>query len=130
MEHIMKLNENAFDRIKSGKKKREYRINDDKRQQVRVGDIIIFQKLPELKETIKVEVINIDRYENLEDAITQHFEEDFRERHSSIEETVSSFYEKGYYTEEEVKKNGVVVFKIKKQRLLHYNATACYLKKK
>lgn len=32
MEHIMKLNEKAFERIKSGKKKREYRINDEKRQ--------------------------------------------------------------------------------------------------
>ena len=129
MEHIMKLNEKAFERIKSGKKKREYRINDDKRQQIRVGDVIVFQKLPELKETIRVEVTNIYRYENLEEAITKHFEEDFRERHSSIEETVSSFYEKGYYTKAEVKKNGVVVFEIKKQRLLHYNATACYLKK-
>ena len=129
MEHIMKLNKKAFERIKSGKKKREYRINDDKRQQVRVGDIIIFQKLPELKETIRVEVTNIDRYENLKEAITKHFEEDFIERHSSIEETVNSFYEKGYYTEEEVKKNGVIVFEIKKQRNLHYNATACYLKK-
>lgn len=129
MEHIMKLNENAFERIKSGKKKREYRINDAKRQHIRVGDIIVFQKLPELKENIKVEVINIDRYVNLEDAITKHFEEDFRERHSSIEETINSFYEKGYYTEEEVKENGVVVFEIKKQRLLHYNATVCYLKK-
>ena len=27
MEHIMKLNENAFERIKSGEKKREYRVN-------------------------------------------------------------------------------------------------------
>ncbi len=38
----MKLNAQAFERIKQGKKKREYRINDDKRKQVSVGDIIIF----------------------------------------------------------------------------------------
>ena len=129
MEHIMKLNENAFERVKSGKKKREYRINDDKRRQVSVGDVIVFQKLPELKETIKVEVVNIHRYDTLEDAIGENFEDDFSERHSSIDETVNSFYEKGYYTEDEVKENGIIVFEIKKQRLLHYNATACYLKK-
>lgn len=34
MEHIMKLNENAFERIKRGEKKREYRVNDSKRKQV------------------------------------------------------------------------------------------------
>ena len=97
MEHIMKLNEKAFERIKSGKKKREYRINDEKRKQVRVGDIIVFQKLPELKETIKVEVTNIHRYENFEEAITKHFKEDFREKHSSIDEAIKAFYKKGYY---------------------------------
>ena len=129
MEHIMKLNENAFERIKNGKKKREYRLNDDKRQQVRVGDTIVFQKLPDLKETIKVDVTNIHRYNTLEEAISDNFELDFSDRHSNIEETVSSFYEKGYLTKKEVKENGVVVFEIKKQRLLHYNATACYLKK-
>lgn len=114
MEHIMKLNENAFERVKSGKKKREYRINDDKRRQVSVGDVIVFQKLPELKETIKVEVVNIHRYDTLEDAIGENFEDDFSERHSSIDETVNSFYEKGYYTEDEVKENGIIVFEIKK----------------
>ena len=114
MEHIMKLNENAFERVKRGKKKREYRINDDKRRQVSVGDVIVFQKLPELKETIKVEVVNIHRYDTLEDAIGENFEDDFSERHSSIDETVNSFYEKGYYTEDEVKENGIIVFEIKK----------------
>lgn len=113
----MKLNAQAFERIKQGKKKREYRINDDKRKQVRVGNIIIFQKLPELEETIKVEVTNIYRYDNLEEAISKHFEEDFKERHSSIDETVNSFYEKGYYTKEEVNENGVVVFEIKKSNI-------------
>ena len=32
MEHIMKLFESDFDNLKSGKKKREYRLNDDKRK--------------------------------------------------------------------------------------------------
>ena len=129
MEHIMKLNANAFERIKQGKKKREYRVNDDKRKQVRVGDIIVFQKLPDLDESIKVEVKSVDIYSSLEEAVSENFVEDFSNRHSSIDETVSSFYGKGYYSEKEVSKNGIVVFTIKKKRNVHYNATACYLKK-
>ena len=46
MEYIMELDEHTFEKIKMGKKKREYRINDDKTKQVRVGDFIIFHKLP------------------------------------------------------------------------------------
>lgn len=30
MEHIMKLYESSFEDVKSGKKKREYRLNDEK----------------------------------------------------------------------------------------------------
>ena len=129
MEHIMKLNEKAFERIKSGHKKREYRVYDDKRKQVRVGDVIVFKKLPELRETIKVEVVKIDRFDNFREAVNVFFNDDFSNNHTSIDETVNSFYSKGYYEKEEVKKNGVVVFEIRKQRNLHYNATVCYLKK-
>ena len=40
MEHIMKLYESSFEDLKSGRKKREYRLNDGKRMWVRVGDTI------------------------------------------------------------------------------------------
>mgnify|MGYP004553207513 FL=1 len=59
MEHIMKLFESDFDNLKSGKKKREYRLNDDKRKQVRIGDTIRFLKLPNLEEEFVVDVKNI-----------------------------------------------------------------------
>ena len=129
MEHIMKLNASAFERISCGEKRREYRLYDDKRRLVRIGDTIVFKKLPELKESIKVEVTNIDIYDNFKDAITKHFEDDFSTRYESINDAVNSFYGKGYYTKEEEASTGVVVFEIKKKRVLHYNATACYLKK-
>lgn len=50
MEHIMKLNASTFEDVKSGKKRREYRLNDEKRKLVRVGDTIRFLKLPNLYE--------------------------------------------------------------------------------
>ncbi len=54
MEHIMKLYESSFNDLKLGKKKREYRLNDDKRKLVKVGDIIKFLKLPNLDEELIV----------------------------------------------------------------------------
>ena len=50
MEHIMKLNASTFEDVKSGKKRRKYRLNDEKRKLVRVGDTIRFLKLPNLYE--------------------------------------------------------------------------------
>lgn len=129
MIHIMKINDNAFERMKKGIKIREYRVNDEKRKLVRVGDIIEFQKISNHEEKIQMDVKDINYLYSLNDAISLHFDEDFGDRHSDIKSTVNSFYQKGYCTEEEIKKNGMVVFEIKKHRITHANATACYLKK-
>lgn len=127
MIHKMKLNDNAFERMKKGLKKREYKVNDEKRQQVRIGDIIEFQKISNPEEKIVMDVIDIKYFKNLEDAVSAHFEEDFESRHHNIEEVVNSFYQ--YYSKEEIEKNGMVVLELKKHRIAHLNAVVCYLKK-
>ena len=56
MNHEMKLKPRPYAKIKSGSKTIELRLNDEKRQQVRVGDTITFSnmELPELKLRTKV----------------------------------------------------------------------------
>ena len=50
MLHKMKLNESPFERIKNGSKTMEFRLYDEKRQKVKIGDKIEFSKLPDLQE--------------------------------------------------------------------------------
>ena len=59
MKYIMKLNPKYFEYMKNGTKEVEIRLNDDKRKNIKIGDEIIFQKEPELKEELctKVEFI-------------------------------------------------------------------------
>ena len=113
MLHKMKINDNAFDRMKKGSKKREYRVNDEKRQFIRCVDLLELAKITNPEETIVMDVKNIENYITLEEAVSSHFDEDFSDRHNDIKSTVASFYEKGYYTEEEVQKDGIVVFELK-----------------
>jgi len=54
MKHRMRLSESAFEKIKTGKKQMEIRCNDEKRQLLKVGDVICFYKLPEEKEELKL----------------------------------------------------------------------------
>jgi len=117
MVHIMKINDNAFERMKKGVKKREYRVNDKKRKLVRVGDIIEFQKISNQEEKIQMDVKDINWFHSLNDAISLYFDEDFSDRHSDIKSAINSFYQKGYCTEGEIEKNGMVVFEIKKHRI-------------
>lgn len=128
MKHVMKLNEKAFNRMKEGSKKREYRVNDHKRKLVRIGDRIEFRKLPDLQEKIEMDVQKVEVFSSLEEAITPYFEEDFSKRHKDKKSTIESFYKKGFVTKEEEKENGVVVFTLKKHRITHYNSAATYLK--
>lgn len=57
MHHAMSLYEKPFDLIRERRKTIEVRCNDEKRRKLRVGDTITFRKLPELSESIDVEVL-------------------------------------------------------------------------
>lgn len=125
----MKLYESSFEDLKTGKKKREYRLNDSKRQLVRVGDTIKFLKLPDLKDEFIVDVEKVELFDNWFDCYSKYYEEDFKNRYSTVEKIIEDTYAGGYYSKEETDKNGCVVFTIKKHRIVHANSTACYLKK-
>ena len=82
MLYKMKLNESPFERIKNGTKTIEFRLYDEKRQQVKVGDQIEFSKLPNLQEKLKVDVIGLYREET--------FEKLFKKLYSDDEEKVET----------------------------------------
>lgn len=110
----MKLYESSFNDLKTGKKKREYRLNDDKRKLVRIGDTIKFLKLPNLDEEFIVDVKNIEAFDNWHDCYSKYYDEDFKNRYDSVDAVVQDTYGGGYYTKEESEENGIVVFSIKK----------------
>ena len=89
MLHKMKLNESPFERIKSGTKTIEFRLFDEKRQQIKVGDQIEFSKLPNLQEKLLVDVVELYR-----------------------DETFESLFRKLYNNEEEIKRKTKSMYKI------------------
>lgn len=110
MEHIMKLYESSFNDLKYGKKKREYRLNDDKRKLVRVGDTIKFLKLPNLDEEFIVDVKNVEIFDNWFNCYSKYYEEDFKDRYDNIDAVVLDTYDGGYYSKEESEENNCVIF--------------------
>lgn len=105
MIHKMKLNEGPFERIKNGTKTIEFRLYDEKRRKVKVGDKIEFSKLPDLQEKILVDVLDIYRDET--------FEMLFRKLYTDKEEIkrkTESMHQ--YYSYEEEKEYSVVGIKI------------------
>ena len=67
MEHEMKLQDKYYNYILNGTKRIELRLYDEKRQQIKIGDIIKFYKEPELKDTFCAKVIGLLRYNSFSD---------------------------------------------------------------
>ena len=99
MIHKMKLNEDPFNRMKNGTKTIEFRLYDEKRKQVKVGDKIEFSKLPDLKEKLLVDVIDIYKestFENLFKKILKDSEEEIKRKTKSMHEIYSPEKERQY----------------------------------
>ena len=106
MLHEMKLNESPFERIKNGTKTIEFRLFDEKRQQIKVGDQIEFSKLPDLQEKLLVNVVELYRENTFEDL--------FRKLYTDEEEITmktKDMYE--IYSPEKEQQYGILGIKIK-----------------
>ena len=106
MIHKMKLNERPFENIKNGTKTIEFRLYDEKRKKVKIGDQIEFSKLPDLQEKILVQVLDLYRDETFEKLFEKIYTDE-----NEIKRKAKSMYQ--YYSEEQEKENGVVGIKIK-----------------
>ena len=91
MKHEMKLNNKPFEKIKKGTKTIELRLNDEKRQLLKVNDFIEFTNITN-NEKLLVKIENL--YDSYEIANPKDMEE--------------------YYSVEKQKQYGVVGIKIKK----------------
>ena len=102
----MKLNESPFERIKNGTKTIEFRLYDEKRQQIKIGDQIEFSKLTDLQEKLLVDVIDLFREDTFEKLFKKLYtnEEEINRKTKSMEQ---------YYPYEKEKEYGVLGIKIK-----------------
>lgn len=105
MLYKMKLKESPFERIKNGTKTIEFRLYDEKRQKIKVGDQIEFSKLPDLQEKLLVDVVELyreDTFENLFRKLKYNEEEIIRK--------TKAMYE--FYLPEQEKQYGALGIKI------------------
>ena len=108
--HQMKLRPAPFAAIQSGRKTVELRLNDEKRQKIKVGDTIVFTRA-ETGETIHAVVLDVRGYPDFE-ALYQS------------EDPIAMGYNHGdkvdpkdmnqYYDENEIKKYGTLAIEIRR----------------
>lgn len=108
MIHEMKLQPEPFKQIRKGIKTIEVRLNDEKRQRIRVGDQIIFSMIRNPKQIVRTEVLNLYHFDKFKDL----FEALPISNFGAINKGgLLSIYD--YYTEDQEEKFGVLGIKIK-----------------
>ena len=108
--HYMKLHNDPFNLIKSGTKTIELRLNDLKRQKIKVGDLIEFTNRV-TDEKMLVRVVDLIKFNSFSDLyknfskVSMGYREDEEANPSDMEL---------YYSLEEQEKYGVLAIKIEK----------------
>lgn len=104
--HKMKLNSAPFEMIKSGEKTIELRLFDEKRQQLKVGDKIVFTDTT-TGETLNTTVVKLHRFDSFEELYKSLPLLKCGYTTENVDNANSSDMEE-YYSVEEQRKHGVV----------------------
>ena len=110
MEHKIKLQPQYYNYILYGTKRIEIRLYDEKRQQIKIGDTIIFLKEPDLNESFKAKVTGLLRYNSFEDMF-KDFDTSILSDKSMAKKDLINVLEQ-FYTKEKQKQYGVLGIRI------------------
>ena len=107
MTHKMRLVDFAFNEIKNGRKDVEVRLNDKKRQLIKIGDIIEFSHI-ETGEILKVRVINLYKYNTFKELF-----DNFDNKRLGLKDSDTFDIMNQFYTKEEQDMYGALGIEIK-----------------
>ena len=109
--HEMRLSDEPFDMMVSDKKVVEVRLNDEKRREISVGDIIIFYRKSCLADMCAVTVVGLRRYDNFLQLFSSERLADTGCMDMTVKQAAQSMYK--YYSPEQEERNGVLAIEIK-----------------
>ena len=109
-EYKMKLLPEYFNYIKNGTKRIELRLNDEKRKDLEIGDVIVFEEQIDIPRFLKTKVVDIYHRTNFEELVNEFDIEQLADKSISKEELINVL--KKIYPKETQAQYGVVGIKI------------------
>ena len=108
--HNMKLKTKYFNCMKNGTKKIELRLNDKKRQKIKIGDEIIFEEMAEKPKEIRTKVVDLYHEDSFEELINKFEISLFADKYTTKSQLLATLNE--IYPEDKQKEYGVVGIRI------------------
>lgn len=110
--YVMNVNKKYYKKLKGETKKIELRLNDLRRQKIKVNDVINFRLDGHPQKYFLAKVNRVTRYKNFSELIEKEGRENCGFEKKTIEQINHIMHR--FYTEEEVQKNGVVAIEVEK----------------
>lgn len=108
--HKMKLYDGPFELMKAGQKTIEVRCNDEKRQKIQVGDVIIFCRFSDSEERLITRVVEIQAFSTFRELYASFPMGKFGTPERTVDDMVQAVDD--IYTEEEQGKYGALAITI------------------
>lgn len=109
--HHMRLHPGPFNQIAEGRKTYEFRLNDEKRRAIVIGDEIEFESRENPRERLTVVVESLSAFPSF-GAMFDGLPQDVRDNRRR-DEWVASFHE--YYSEDEERRDGTLAIRFTKK---------------
>ncbi len=109
--YYLKIREKFIDLVRKGIKEHEYRLSTPERRSIKVGDTLVLVSNQNRFDFVKVTVTACEYFETWEPALNKYWEKDFHNLFNSKEEATKECYK--FYSRDEVKQYGIIVFEIK-----------------
>lgn len=111
MEHSMKLNVEPFEAIRNHRKTVESRLNDEKRQKVKIGDTIVFTNIDDSEKKMRVKVTEKRVFDTFQKLFNYYDNAEIGyETDATLAQKVASIY--SIYNQTDELNYGVVALKI------------------
>ena len=112
MIHKMSLFSKPFNQVKNSRQTIEVRLFDAKRRRVKLGDTIVFTRLPDKKDKIAVKVFSLSRFRSFRDLFSTFEAAKFgHQKNVKKKWQIQRMYR--YYTPKDEQKYGVIAMHIK-----------------
>lgn len=106
----MKLQSKYFDFMFRGTKRIEIRLNDEKRQLIKIGDIIEFERFSELNDSFKTRVVELIRYNNFDELVKDFDISILADKSMTKSELINELIQ--FYSEEKQQKYEILAIRI------------------
>lgn len=92
-EHRMKLYDEPFEGIRSGRKTVEVRCNDEKRRKIQVGDTIVFSRYDDPSDKLTTKVVELRSFDTFEELYSAFPMDAFGVSNETVESMVQGTWE-------------------------------------